>query len=105
MHKTDLHIIHLVMLSFPHTHTHTHTHTLQDLETSRQVDFEEVLDYCKHINCPLLEVSAKTGLNVNESFRLLLDRVAELRPIKFTDCTILPPEEPENSHRRRCCIS
>jgi len=76
-----------------------------DLESSRQVDFEEVLDYCKHINCPVLETSAKTGLNVTESFRLLLDRVAELSPTKFKDCIILPPEPSQQNHRRRCVIS
>jgi len=99
-----------IPLLYPLTHKHTHvtslTHTLlQDLESSRQVDFEEVLDYCKHINCPVLETSAKTGLNVTESFRLLLDRVAELSPTKFKDCIILPPEPSQQNHRRRCVIS
>lgn len=31
----------------------------QDLESCRQVQFDEVMDYCKSIGCPLVETSAK----------------------------------------------
>lgn len=31
----------------------------QDLESCRQVQFDEVMEYCKSIRCPLVETSAK----------------------------------------------
>ena len=31
----------------------------QDLESNRQVEFEEVAEYCRSIKCPLVEASAK----------------------------------------------
>lgn len=87
---------------------------LQDLEESRQVNFEEVLEYCQQNNCPLLETSAKTGLNVTESFRLLLDRVAELKPLKFKNSVLHPfstrqTQTPQHNkvktHHKNCTIS
>ena len=84
-------------------------HTLlyrQDLEHCGQVGFEEVIEYCQKINCPLVETSAKTGLNVTESFRLLLDRVAELEPSKFTDSRLFTPAEDSTSKQKksRCVL-
>ena len=80
--------------------------SIQDLETegSRQVNFDEILEYCKRCNCPLLETSAKTGLNVTESFRLLLDRISELRPTKFKDSILSLPME-TNDDSKKCTIS
>lgn len=79
---------------------------IQDLgpEGSQQVNFDEILDYCKRCNCPLLETSAKTGLNVTESFRLLLDRISELRPVKFKDSILTLPME-TNDDSKKCVIS
>lgn len=79
---------------------------MQDLEDSRQVNFDEVLDYCQQHGCPLLETSAKTGLNVTESFRLLLDRVAELKPLKFKDSILCPTvQHTPNREKHNCVIS
>lgn len=81
---------------------------LQDLipEESRKVNFDEVLKYCESCNCPLLETSAKTGLNVVESFRLLVDRVSELTPHKFKDSILTIPEVTnKKDEKRRCVIS
>ena len=36
----------------------THTH-MQDLESYKQVEFDEVAEYCRSIKCPLVEASAK----------------------------------------------
>lgn len=79
---------------------------IQDLgpEISREVNFDEILEYCKHCNCPLLETSAKTGLNVTESFRLLVDRVSELRPSKFRDSVLTLPMETRDDSKK-CTIS
>lgn len=82
-----------------------------DLDDSRQVNFEEVLEYCQQHRCPFLETSAKTGLNVTESFRLLLDRIAELKPLKFQDSAIHNPFSVTQSHvqdtkqKHNCVIS
>ena len=32
---------------------------IQDLESCRQVAFDEVMEYCRSIRCPLVETSAK----------------------------------------------
>lgn len=72
----------------------------------RQVDFEDVLEYCQRHNCPLLETSAKTGLNVTESFRLLLDRIAELKPLKFKNSVLTPISVHDQSKKKhRCSVS
>nr|ABD65422.1 Rap1-like [Suberites domuncula] len=76
-----------------------------DPEESRQVKIDEVLEYCKRCNCPLLETSAKTGLNVTESFRLLLDRISELRPSKFKDSILALPDEHHLNDRNKCVVS
>lgn len=36
---------------------------MQDLETYRQVEFDEVAEYCRSIKCPLVEASAKVSLD------------------------------------------
>ena len=33
----------------------------QDLESCKQVEFDEVMEYCKNIGCPVVETSAKVG--------------------------------------------
>lgn len=73
------------------------------------MNFDEVLDYCQRHNCPLLETSAKTGLNVTESFRLLLDRIAELKPRKFKNSVLNPTpvhvQRNTSKKKRNCSIS
>ena len=76
------------------------------MDDSRQVNFDEVLEYCQKCKCPLLETSAKTGLNVTESFRLLLDRVAELRPSEFKSSIIKVSDRTnEENGKGKCVIS
>ncbi len=69
------------------------------------MNIDEVLEYCQKHNCPFLETSAKTGLNVTESFRLLLDRVAELKPIKFKSSIFCPVNPHNDRQKHKCNIS
>ncbi len=81
---------------------------IQDLtpEESRKVNFDEVLEYCESCDCPLLETSAKTGLNVVESFRLLLDRISEIKPTNFKDSILtLPDHNLTKKDDSKCVIS
>ena len=47
----------------------------------------------------------QTGLNVTESFRLLMDRISELRPAKFRDSIAIPKLETNVTHKKKCIIS
>lgn len=69
------------------------------------MNIDEVLEYCQKHNCPFLETSAKTGLNVNESFRLLLDRIAEINPIKFKNSILCPVSDSNAEQKKKCTIS
>lgn len=53
-----------------------------DLEEEREVNKEEVLEYCNSsdVNIPLIETSAKTGLNVEESFQLMMQQIQRIQP-------------------------
>lgn len=83
--------------------------SLQDLDIkdSSKVNIDEVLEYCELCDCPLVETSAKTGLNVVESFRLLLDRVSDIKPTKFKDSILMLPEviETKKNDKKTCVIS
>jgi len=65
-----------------------------------EVSLDDVLEFCDKHHCPMLETSAKTGLNVAESFRLLMDRVSDLKPNKFQNSILRPPasKKPQSSH-------
>ena len=69
------------------------------------MNLDEVLETCQKWRCPLLETSAKTGLNVTESFRLLMDRVVELRPGKFNESIMKPPVALPRKASKHCIIS
>ena len=50
--------------------------------------------------------SLQTGLNVTESFRLLMDRISELRPEKFKDSIAIPKlVQTNSSHNKKCIVS
>jgi len=53
-----------------------------DLEGEREVNRDEVLEYCNSsdVNIPLIETSAKTGLNVEESFQLMMQQIQRINP-------------------------
>eukprot|EP00123_Amoebidium_parasiticum_P019614 comp27851_c0_seq1/m.47180 comp27851_c0_seq1/g.47180 ORF comp27851_c0_seq1/g.47180 comp27851_c0_seq1/m.47180 type:complete len:197 (-) comp27851_c0_seq1:77-667(-) len=55
----------------------------KDLDDKRTVSQEEAAAFCKQINCPYLETSAKTGENVYQSFEQVVREVVKQ----------LPPEE------------
>ena len=84
---------------------HPYIHHTQDLEDNRQVNLDEVLELCQKWRCPLLETSAKTGLNVTESFRLLMDRVVELRPGRFRESIMKPTVNLPRKESKHCTIS
>jgi GTPase KRas protein len=52
----------------------------KDLDSHRQVPFDEVALYCRSIRCPFIETSAKTGLNIREAFQLLIEQVKLVNP-------------------------
>ncbi|XP_029195870.1 ras-like protein rasD [Acropora muricata] len=56
-----------------------------DLEEEREVNKDEVLEYCNStdVNIPLIETSAKTGLNVEESFQLMMQQIQRIQPSLF----------------------
>jgi len=59
-----------------------------DLETERQVTTGEGQDLAKSFTCPFFESSAKTRVNVEESFYQLVREIKkELNPVKGTDKT------------------
>lgn len=47
--------------------------------------------------------SEQTGLNVTECFRLVMEKLAELKPKEFQDSIITPFEEPPK--RKTCVVS
>lgn len=53
-----------------------------DLEEEREVNKDEVLEYCNSsdVTIPLIETSAKTGLNVEESFQLMMQQIQRIQP-------------------------
>ncbi|KAK2569834.1 Ras-like protein rasC [Acropora cervicornis] len=61
-------------------------HELKDLrKEEREVNKDEVLEYCNSadVNIPLIETSAKTGLNVEESFQLMMQQIQRIQPSLF----------------------
>lgn len=51
-----------------------------DLRNERTVTTREAEEYCKGVNCPYLETSAKTGHNVAESFHEVVRQIAKSTP-------------------------
>jgi GTPase SAR1 family protein len=76
----------------------------RDLEQDREVPLNITVDYCQKVNCPLIETSAKTALNVNESFRLLMEQVEEKRQNLFSGSKILQDTESIRTNDKSCCI-
>ena len=59
-----------------------------DLESSREVTFEEGKQFAIQNNCLFIETSAKTGKGIKESFFTLFEQILELRgqkPQEFDD--------------------
>ena len=50
-------------------------------------------------------LSLQTGLNVKEGFRLLMDRVSEMQPVKFRDSTAIPKLHHTDDNTKKCVIS
>ncbi|KAH8869793.1 GTP-binding protein [Schistosoma japonicum] len=61
-------------------------------------------EYAKSINCPYLETSAKTGMNVQQSFITLIQTIIEKNSneLKVKEKSITLHEKPVN-RRKRCC--
>lgn len=52
-----------------------------DLRSERTVTTKEAEEYCRGVNCPYLETSAKTGNNVAESFHEVVRQIAKTTPL------------------------
>lgn len=63
-----------------------------DLRSERTVSTLEAEEYCRGVNCPYLETSAKTGHNVAESFHEVVRQIAKTTP---------PPDSHSHSHSRK----
>lgn len=51
-----------------------------DLDDEREVTRDEVMEYCNSVVTPYIETSAKTGLNVQESFQLMMRQIQKVQP-------------------------
>ncbi|XP_065182936.1 ras-like protein rasD [Sycon ciliatum] len=52
----------------------------KDMEESKQVSMDDIVPYCRSIQTPFIETSAKTGLNINEAFQLALEQIRIINP-------------------------
>ncbi|CAH3018823.1 unnamed protein product [Porites evermanni] len=74
-----------------------------DLEGEREVNKDEVLEYCNSsdVNIPLIETSAKTGLNVEETFQLMMRQIQRIQPALLER---IAPKNHEDKRRKNDCL-
>lgn len=74
-----------------------------DLEGEREVNKDEVLEYCNSsdVNIPLIETSAKTGLNVEETFQLMMQQIQRIQPALLERTA---PRNHEDKRRKNDCL-
>ncbi|KXJ16064.1 ras-like protein rasD [Exaiptasia diaphana] len=73
-----------------------------DLEEERETSKDEVMEYCNSMNTPFIETSAKTGLNVHESFQLMMRQIHRIQP-SLLERTV-PISLEENGKKKDCLI-
>lgn len=75
-----------------------------DLEGEREVNKDEVLEYCNsaEVNMPLIETSAKTGLNVEESFQLMMQQIQRIQPALLE--RIVPKNHASKPPKKENCV-
>ncbi|KAK3743251.1 hypothetical protein QZH41_017055 [Actinostola sp. cb2023] len=74
----------------------------QDLEEERETSKDEIMEYCNSMNTPLIETSAKTGLNVQECFQLMMRQIHRIQP-SLLERTV-PNHFEENGKKKDCSI-
>ncbi|EDO45136.1 predicted protein [Nematostella vectensis] len=73
-----------------------------DLEEERETNREEVMEYCNSVLIPFIETSAKTGLNVRESFQLMMQQIQKINPALLE--RTIPKNASENGKKKDCSI-
>ncbi|XP_028403585.1 ras-like protein rasD [Dendronephthya gigantea] len=73
----------------------------RDLEDEREVDSDEIQEYCNTVSIPYIETSAKTGLNVQEAFQLIYGQIHRLQA-HMLERTL--SRRPAKSKKKDCLI-
>ncbi|CAB4014276.1 ras rasD [Paramuricea clavata] len=73
----------------------------RDLEDEREVESDEILEYCNSFSIPYIETSAKTGLNVQEAFQLIYGQIHRLQA-HMLERTL--SKKPTKGRRKDCKI-
>jgi len=67
-----------------------------DLRNDRTVQTQDAEDFCKSVNCPYLETSAKSGQNVVESFHEVVRQIVKSAPAQ-------EPSKPVKAKKKGGC--
>ncbi|XP_031554988.1 ras-like protein rasG [Actinia tenebrosa] len=73
-----------------------------DLEDERETQKDEVMEYCNSLGTPFIETSAKTGLNIQECFQLMMRQIQRIQP-SLLERTV-PINYAENDKKKDCSI-
>lgn len=73
-----------------------------DLRNERTVSTKEAEEYCRGVNCPYLETSAKTGNNVAESFHEVVRQIAKSTPAP--ESLTHTHSKPKKKHGKGCML-
>lgn len=76
-------------------------HRTADDESARQVTTKEGLSIGYRYKCPFIEVSAKTGVNVNEAFELLANEVRKFKQVMIFYLALTVPRTRLSFHHKR----